>query len=63
MKGDDKVIEFLNGALKNELTATNQYWLHYRLLDNLGVKRLAAFERAESIDEMKHAEELIERIL
>ena len=62
MKGDEKVIEFLNGALKNELTATNQYWLHYRLLDNLGVKRLAAFERAESIDEMKHADRLAERI-
>ena len=63
MKGDDKVIELLNDALKNELTATNQYWLHYRLLDNLGVKRLAAFERAESIDEMKHADRLSERIL
>lgn len=62
MKGDDKVIEHLNGALKNELTATNQYWLHYRLLDNLGVTRLAAFERAESIDEMKHADRLAERI-
>jgi bacterioferritin len=62
MKGDDKVIEYLNGALRNELTATNQYWLHYRLLDNLGVKRLAAFERAESIDEMKHADRLAERI-
>jgi bacterioferritin len=62
MKGDEKVIEYLNGALRNELTATNQYWLHYRLLDNLGVKRLAAFERAESIDEMKHADRLAERI-
>ena len=63
MKGDDKVIEFLNGALRNELTATNQYWLHYRLLDHMGVKRLAAFERSESIDEMKHADRLAERIL
>jgi len=63
MKGDPKVIELLNEALKNELTATNQYWLHYRLLDNWGVKRLAAFERAESIDEMKHADRLAERIL
>jgi bacterioferritin len=63
MKGDDQVIEFLNGALKNELTATNQYWLHYRLLDNLGVKKLAQFERSESIDEMKHADRLAERIL
>ena len=63
MKGDPKVIENLNEALKNELTATNQYWLHYRLLDNAGVKRLAAFERSESIDEMKHADKLAERIL
>ncbi|HJQ16347.1 MAG TPA: bacterioferritin [Allosphingosinicella sp.] len=63
MKGDAKVIELLNEALKNELTATNQYWLHYRLLDHKGVARLAAFERAESIDEMKHADRLAERIL
>jgi bacterioferritin len=63
MKGDDKVIELLNEALKNELTAVNQYWLHYRLLDNIGVKKLAEFERHESIDEMKHADELAERIL
>ena len=62
MKGDAKVIEFLNEALKNELTAVNQYWLHYRLLDNLGIKRLADYERHESIDEMKHADKLIERI-
>jgi len=63
MKGDPKVIELLNEALKNELTAVNQYWLHYRLLDNKGVKRLAEFERSESIDEMKHADKLAERIL
>jgi len=63
MKGDIKVIELLNEALKNELTAVNQYWLHYRLLDNLGIDRLAEFERHESIDEMKHADELAERIL
>ena len=63
MKGDDKVIEFLNEALKNELTAVNQYWLHYRLLDNWGVDGLAGFERKESIDEMKHADRLAERIL
>ena len=63
MKGDDKVIELLNEALKNELTAVNQYWLHYRLLDNLGIDRLAEFERHESIDEMKHADRLAERIL
>jgi len=63
MKGDPKVIKLLNEALKNELTAVNQYWLHYRLLDNLGISRLAEFERHESIDEMKHADELAERIL
>ncbi|MGT2514529.1 bacterioferritin [Sphingomonas panni] len=63
MKGDAKVIEFLNEALKNELTAVNQYWLHYRLLDHWGVYKLAKFERHESIDEMKHADRLAERIL
>jgi len=63
MKGDEKVIEFLNAALKNELTAVNQYWLHYRLLDHWGVGRLAEYERHESIDEMKHADMLSERIL
>ena len=63
MKGDLKVIELLNEALKNELTAVNQYWLHYRLLDNQGLKKLAKFERHESIDEMKHADRLAERIL
>ncbi len=63
MKGDPKVIELLNEALKNELTAVNQYWLHYRLLDNKGIKKLAEFERHESIDEMKHADRLTERIL
>ena len=63
MKGDEKVIELLNEALRNELTAVNQNWLHYRMLDNWGVKRLAEFERHESIDEMKHADRLAERIL
>ena len=63
MKGDPKVIELLNEALKEELTAINQYWLHYRMLDNWGVKRLAEFERHESIDEMKHADRFSERIL
>jgi bacterioferritin len=63
VKGDAKVIEFLNEALKNELTAVNQYWLHYRLLDHWGVYKLAKFERHESIDEMKHADRLAERIL
>jgi bacterioferritin len=63
MRGDPKVIEFLNAALKNELTAINQYWLHYRLLDNWGVSKLADYERHESVDEMKHADALMERIL
>jgi len=63
MKGDPKVIEYLNRALTNELTAVNQYWLHYRMLDHWGVKKLAAFERHESIDEMKHADYLADRIL
>ena len=63
MKGDAEVIRHLNDALKNELTAINQYWLHYRLLDHWGVTRLAEFERHESIDEMKHADWLSERIL
>ncbi len=63
MKGDAKVIELLNLALKNELTAINQYWLHYRMLDHWGVRKLAHFERYESIDEMKHADWLSERIL
>ncbi|MEJ5975209.1 bacterioferritin [Novosphingobium sp. PS1R-30] len=63
MKGDIKVIEYLNKALFNELTAINQYWLHYRMLDNWGIKKLADYERHESIDEMKHADRLSERIL
>jgi bacterioferritin len=63
MRGDDQVISYLNAALKNELTAINQYWLHYRLLDNWGVHKLAEYERHESIDEMKHADQLMERIL
>lgn len=63
MKGDPKVIEFLNKALTNELTAINQYWLHYRVLDDWGVSKLAEYERHESIDEMKHADQLAERVL
>jgi bacterioferritin len=62
MRGDTKVIEYLNAVLKGELTAVNQYWLHYRLLDNLGVKKLAAYERHESIEEMQHADKLMARI-
>jgi len=63
MKGDPKVIEFLNKALTNELTAINQYWLHYRTLKHWGVAKLAEKEREESIDEMKHADTLAERVL
>ncbi|MFZ5746991.1 MAG: bacterioferritin [Pseudomonadota bacterium] len=63
MKGDAKVVDYLNEVLKNELTAVNQYWLHYRMLDNWGVRKLAGLERHESIDEMKHADTVAERIL
>lgn len=63
MKGDPKIIEHLNKALYNELTAINQYFLHYRMLDNWGVTRLAKYEYGESIDEMKHADKLAQRIL
>lgn len=63
MKGDAKVIEFLNKALTNELTAINQYWLHYRVLDDWGVHKLAAYERKESIEEMEHADKLASRVL
>ena len=62
MKGDAKVIEFLNAQLKNELTATNQYFLHYRMLKHWGFDKLAKKEYAESIGEMKHADKLMERI-
>ncbi|MCJ7874698.1 bacterioferritin [Phaeobacter sp. J2-8] len=63
MKGNEKVIEYLNSALKHELTAVNQFWLHYRLLDDWGYQKLGATWRKESIEEMVHADHLIERII
>ena len=63
MQGDPAIIEILNEVLTAELTAVNQYWVHYRMLDNWGLKRLADKAREESIDEMKDADRIIERIL
>ena len=63
MKGDARVIEYLNRGLRHELAAINQYWLHYRLLDNWGYRALAKAWRKESIEEMQHADKLVVRIL
>ena len=63
MKGNAKVIDYLNQALKNELTSINQYFLHARILENWGLARLSQHEYDESIDEMKHADRLVRRIL
>ena len=63
MKGDAKVIEYLNAALRSELTAVSQYWLHYRLQEDWGFGRIAKKSREESIEEMHHADRLIERII
>ena len=63
MKGDPKVIDYLNQSLCHELTAVNQYWLHYRLVEDWGYTKLAKKERAESIEEMQHADKLAERII
>jgi bacterioferritin len=63
MQGDPKVIEYLNKGLRSELTAINQYWLHYRLLQNWGLLDMAKLWRKESIEEMEHADKLTDRII
>ena len=63
MQGEARVIEYLNRGLRHELTAINQYWLHYRLLENWGFRALAKHWRKELIEEMQHADKLIERII
>ena len=63
MRGDPEVIEYLNRSVRHELTAVNQYWLHYRLLEDWGYTKLARKERAESLEEMQHADKLVARII
>jgi bacterioferritin len=63
MRAEPQVIDYLNKALRHELTAVNQYWLHYRLLDNWGYQALSQKWRKESIEEMQHADKIIERII
>src|SRR5215510_12438466 len=63
MQGDTKVIDYLNRALRHELTAISQYWLHYRFLNNWGLLEMAKVWRKESIEEMEHADKLVERII
>lgn len=63
MQGDKKVIEYLNRGLRSELTAINQYWLHYRILDDWGLKDLAKLWKKESLEEMVHADRFVDRIL
>lgn len=63
MKGNPTVIEYLNKALRSELTAVSQYWLHYRLLEDWGFVKLAKHEREESVEEMRHADKLVARII
>ena len=63
MRGDERVLEYLNCGLRSELTAINQYWLHYRIFDNWGYKELAKKWRAELIEEMQHADRFVDRIL
>ena len=63
MQGDPRVIEYLNRGLRHELAAINQYWLHYRLLDNWGYRDLARKWRGESVEEMRHADRIVQRII
>jgi bacterioferritin len=63
MRGEQRVIEYLNSALRHELAAVNQYWLHYRILDNWGYRDFAKKWREESIEEMHHADKIVARVL